>query len=173
MIVLGFDAGVRAGFAVIDVRRIGVAKHIASGRLPKGPERLGVAGELARRHAPELVVVELPKGGLYRYVPPSAVGAIVEATSIGGELHGYFVAKGFATTMITANDWRSALGCRGKAGAKADHRVEHMIRTRIPDWPKVSRVDARDAGGAALFAGLRWQSPANASPIGMSIKAMR
>ena len=163
MIVLGLDAGLTIGFAVIDADAArGTGRHIASGVLPREEDPRETAARidevLGFYPGVELVAVELPARVLPRLARRNASAAhLVNATQIGGELAGHLRARGYRVHTLDANDWRGPLGC-----LKGDAYVARAIRLRIPDWPARSPNHARDAAGAALFVAMRETLP---SPI--------
>lgn len=159
MIVLGLDAGKHMGFAVLDVERGGIGRFIACGQIREttNEERALRVDELLLFYPDvALVAVEVP-AQLYRQLAkrdPSGKN-LMQAMRIGAHLVGHLSARGYRVEEFTAPVWRRALKCTGTAKAKANARVATMLWQRVPNWPKSSNDHARDAGGAALFAGAR------------------
>lgn len=159
--VLGVDAGVHCGVAVLDVDLArGMGSFIHCGILDAG-DRIG---ELRRMLNDEpfhpLVAFEIPSGVVYerdrRGAPsrPAMTKHLVEAAGIGRELRGVALALGFEVATATAGEVRAALCGRNNAD---DAAVESMLRLRCPTWPAPRKTTnhERDAGAVAIFAALR------------------
>lgn len=159
--VLGLDAGVHTGFAVIDVSvPKGTVSFVHCGVLDRADRIAALHQLLGAEPFLEMVAVEVPAGVVFqrerggRLTRPAMTANLVEATGIGRELRGYAMGLGFEVALATAVEVRAGLCGRHNAD---DAAVERMLRLRCRNWPGPRKTNdhERDAAAVALFAALR------------------
>lgn len=154
---LGLDSGKRAGYAVLDFDDRQRPSVVAKGELRHG-DPLAHFAEILAEYRPDLVGVELPKKiykrkGFGQDMAMNVNAASNQAVRFSERAH----ARGYRTFEMPAELCRREIA--GKPNA-SNVMIKLALRLRVPTWPKVSNEHERDAGMAALLAGLDALLPA-------------